>query len=383
MHSNAHTMVNRRAGWNRPKFMALQLPVADLRPLLAKSTTRLARPAWADAGCRPRTRVLDLGSHSVQVRQQHGVRPLQRAHDVSWTCWRDGGDCGIGYQVAGMQSLLTAVRHTGATNPVLLGGLAYANDLSQWLSYRPSDPAGKTIASWHAYNFNSCNTQSCWDSQIAPVAATVPLVTGELGENDCAHGYLDGLMTWLDNHNAGYLGWGWNTFDCSNFPALISNYDGTPTSFGIGLRDHLAALAASTTPTPTSSPTPPKSRRPSRPRRRRQSSAVRAAPRPPPPRCRPRPRPRPRRAPPSQRPSHSDADGPRVVRRTVIVGPGHPAEAWVCRRAWTPRTRPTTERRTSTCPPPRRSPSSPPRSPSPAPLASPTPASTPRVPTGR
>lgn len=156
-----------------------------------------------------------------------------------------------------MQSLLTAVRHTGATNPVLLGGLAYANDLSQWLSYRPSDPAGKTIASWHAYNFNSCNTQSCWDSQIAPVAATVPLVTGELGENDCAHGYLDGLMTWLDNHNAGYLGWGWNTFDCSNFPALISNYDGTPTSFGIGLRDHLAALAASTTPTPTSSPTPP------------------------------------------------------------------------------------------------------------------------------
>jgi len=47
--------------------------------------------------------------------------------------------------------------------------------------------------------------------------------------------------------------WGWNPFDCSNFPALINNYDGTPTSFGIGLRDHLAALATSPSPTPTSS----------------------------------------------------------------------------------------------------------------------------------
>ncbi len=164
-------------------------------------------------------------------------------HDVSWTCWRDGGDCGLGYQVAGMQSLLNSVRATGATNPVLVGGLAYANDLSQWLTYRPRDSAGNVMASWHSYNFNACSTTSCWDSQIAPVAASVPLVTGEVGENDCAHGYLDSVLPWLDGHNAGYLGWGWATHDCAGFPALISNYDGTPTAFGAGLRDHLAALA--------------------------------------------------------------------------------------------------------------------------------------------
>ncbi len=35
---------------------------------------------------------------------------------AGWTCWRDGGTCtGIGYQVAGLQSLVDAVRGTGAT----------------------------------------------------------------------------------------------------------------------------------------------------------------------------------------------------------------------------------------------------------------------------
>ena len=163
-------------------------------------------------------------------------------HDVSWACWRDGGDCGVGYRVAGMQSLVDAIRATGATNPVLVGGLAYGNDLSGWLANRPVDPAGNLMASWHSYDDNVCNTVTCWNDQVAPVAAAVPLTAGELGEHDCAHGYLDTLLPWLDGHAGGYLGWGWGTFDCSSFPSLISDYAGTPTGFGIGLRDHLAAL---------------------------------------------------------------------------------------------------------------------------------------------
>lgn len=66
-----------------------------------------------------------------------------------WRCWRDGGTCtGISYQVAGMQSLVDAVRSTGADNVILLGGLAYSNDLTQWLDYRPEDPAGNLVAAW-------------------------------------------------------------------------------------------------------------------------------------------------------------------------------------------------------------------------------------------
>ncbi len=161
---------------------------------------------------------------------------------ASWRCWRDGGSACVGflYPVAGMQTLVNAVRSTGATNYIMVGGINYSNDLSGWLTYAPSDPEGKLVASWHSYNFNSCNTQSCWDSQIAPVAARYPLVVGEIGEDDCAHAYVDTLMNWLDGRGLGYLGWTWNTWDCKSGPSLITDYDGTPTAYGQGLKNRLA-----------------------------------------------------------------------------------------------------------------------------------------------
>ena len=58
-----------------------------------------------------------------------------------WGCLKDGGWCaGIGYQVAGMQSLVDAIRNKGVNNVIMVSGLAYSNDLSKWLDYVPSDP---------------------------------------------------------------------------------------------------------------------------------------------------------------------------------------------------------------------------------------------------
>src|SRR5205823_4142416 len=122
-------------------------------------------------------------------------------------------------------------RATGATQAIMVGGLAWSNDLSGWLVNKPSDPANALVASFHNYNFNVCKL-SCWNSTVATLAAQVPLVTGEIGENDCAHGYIDQYMSWADAHGISYLGWTWDTWDCSNGPALISDYNGTPTAFG-------------------------------------------------------------------------------------------------------------------------------------------------------
>jgi endoglucanase len=161
-----------------------------------------------------------------------------------WTCWRDGGTCaGIPYQVAGFQSLVNAVRATGATNVIMIGGLAYSNDLTQWLAFKPSDPLNNLAAFAHVYNFNTCSNTSCYDSQLAPVAAQVPLSLTEIGENDCGHSFIDTLMNWADTKGIGYLGWTWNTWPCNSGPALISDYNGTATAFGQGLKTKLAAVS--------------------------------------------------------------------------------------------------------------------------------------------
>jgi hypothetical protein len=163
-----------------------------------------------------------------------------------WRCWLRGGACtGIPYRVAGMQALVNAVRSTGATNVIMLGGLGFANDLTQWLSHKPADPAHDLAASWHSYNFNACSSQRCWNRQAAPVAARVPLIAGEVGENDCAGTYLGSLLPWLDARSASYLAWTWDDWpgQCGSGPTLITGYDGTPTAYGAGYRAHLLTLA--------------------------------------------------------------------------------------------------------------------------------------------
>jgi hypothetical protein len=167
-----------------------------------------------------------------------------------WHCWRYGGTCtGISYRVAGMQTLVNAIRSTGAANVIMLGGLEYANDLHGWLVHEPSDPDHNLAASWHSYNFNTCGTRSCWNAQVAPVIAQVPLIAGEIGESDCADTYIDPLMRWLDARSSSYLAWAWNTdFACTSGPGLITSYTGTPTPYGQGYRSHLKPWADSTAP---------------------------------------------------------------------------------------------------------------------------------------
>jgi hypothetical protein len=179
-------------------------------------------------------------------------------HDISWNCWRNG--CGDpGFQTAGMQQLLNAVRSTGATQPVMVGGLQWASQIGQyWLSNRPTDPAGQLAASVHVYDQTDTNY---FNSNIGAVAAQFPVVTGELGERDCAQSKIDTFMPWADQHGVSYAAWAWFLGSCSSYPALISSYSGTPTAFGAGYRTHLLATfpapqPGGTGPTPTPTPKP-------------------------------------------------------------------------------------------------------------------------------
>ena len=214
--------------------------------------------AGADAGCRPESVPFwSSVAASVQRTTTQVIFDLfnepfpDRAlptEAAAWECWLKGASSclpRISYQVAGMQTLVNAVRAAGANNVIMLGGLAFSNDLTEWLKYEPTDPDHNLVASWHSYNFNRCSTPSCWTSQIAPVIASVPVVAGEIGEAGCADSYIDPLMAYLDYESTGYLAWAWNaSFNCSGGPGLITSYPGTPTAYGAGFEHHLQSLAS-------------------------------------------------------------------------------------------------------------------------------------------
>jgi endoglucanase len=174
---------------------------------------------------------------------------------IGWSCWLHGCripayDDGYGpqppYQAVGMQALVDAVRSTGARQPLLLGGINWSLDLSGWFSHAPRDPRRSLIAAEHDYGGLSPCDGSC-RAAILAVHRRVPVLLGELGETDCRHGYLDAMMRFADAHGIGYLGWAWDAvapggWSCTGGPSLITAYNGTPTAFGIGLRDHLRSL---------------------------------------------------------------------------------------------------------------------------------------------
>lgn len=177
-----------------------------------------------------------------------------------WACWLSGCELDVVYTVsggrqypapyswraAGMQQLVNTVRRSGAKQPIMLSGLNYANGFTGWLSHVPVDPARQLVASAHVYDASTCATVSCWKQQYLPIARRYPLVTAELGQAGCSHTFLDRYMKFADAHGISYLGWSWSLEkDCrlQEQMSLITAWDGTPSSSGIGLRNRLRALA--------------------------------------------------------------------------------------------------------------------------------------------
>jgi hypothetical protein len=168
-------------------------------------------------------------------------------HDVGWPCWRDGGQaCATGYTATGMQGLVDAIRGVGARQPIAVSGLDRANDLSGWLGYEPHDPLKALIAEVHAYNFSACNDLSCWSKTILPVARRAPVMSGEVGENDCKGGFVDRYLAFARHNRISYIGWTWNV--STQCGSLIVDYSGIPSAYGFVFRENLTQGAATQSP---------------------------------------------------------------------------------------------------------------------------------------
>ena len=111
-----------------------------------------------------------------------------------------------------------AIRATGATQPVMVGGLDYADDLSQWArtrSRRPAEPRGGLLPQLHGEGMRQRrpagtarsprSPPTCrWSPASSPrtTTKTRPVPTGpELFDEE----YMD----WADPHGVSYLAWAW------------------------------------------------------------------------------------------------------------------------------------------------------------------------------
>jgi endoglucanase len=189
----------------------------------------------------------DLGTNSLQ-----GIT----------TC--NNGTCNgtASFKVAGMQTLLTAVRTAGANNLVLLDGIGDAWNLGLWPSHVPTDTLSppNVAAGWHFYDTNAGCDSTCQGPSFylqytdgnqgggsgAGVGgvemAGYPIIVGETGIYATnGPGWYDGFLTWLDGQGIAYFAWAWATAGTPSMITDTTNF--TPSDpNGTLYKAHLAKL---------------------------------------------------------------------------------------------------------------------------------------------
>lgn len=179
-------------------------------------------------------------------------------HDISSTTWLNGGDIPGGasypgdpfpdkrtpYKAVGMQELYDVVRSTGARNLVIVSG-------THWGYYLNEVPAnrvkGYNIAyASHPYDWPDKQPDT-WEAAWGMLAATDPVIISEFGAYDCTRlSYYTSVLDYADRKGMSWVAWAWwvradqpagNA--CRN-PALISDWNGTPTLSGQIIKARLA-----------------------------------------------------------------------------------------------------------------------------------------------
>ncbi len=152
------------------------------------------------------------------------------------------------WQAAGMQTMLDAVRATGATNVVLAGTMGWNGDLRPWSLYAPRDPIGQLAVAWHVYPWHKDTAKPAWSGMgdqfvaAANITTQYPIVITETG---LSAPLAQSLLPWADGQRSvSYLYWSWNPWGKPY--DLIRDAAAQPTGFGAYYKAHLACVAAGT-----------------------------------------------------------------------------------------------------------------------------------------
>lgn len=152
---------------------------------------------------------------------------------ITWDVWLNGNATYVG-----MQQLYDAVHATGANNVVIVGGVDWAYDLSGV----PTTPVKGTNVAYatHPYAQDAEKAATFWDTYWGKTAAQFPVIVTEFGTLDCTTTYYSDLMTYADQHNAGWTAWAWWVSGCA-FPSIINDWSGTPNAPGMLIQAKLKA----------------------------------------------------------------------------------------------------------------------------------------------
>jgi aryl-phospho-beta-D-glucosidase BglC (GH1 family) len=158
-------------------------------------------------------------------------------HDIPVDVWLSGGSAG-GFTAVGMQQLYDAVRGVGANNPVIVGGLDWAYDLS-FVSSSPVVGYNILYAT-HPYNDSAERQPGEWDSHWGYLAASAPVVVTEFGDGtgDCSPAWDQELIPYADQLHVSWTAWAWWAGDCK-FPALLTDWSYATTNEGAVVRSAL------------------------------------------------------------------------------------------------------------------------------------------------
>ena len=112
------------------------------------------------------------------------------------------------FEAVGHQAIVDAIRATGAIQPIIISGIDFAGDLSQWEEFRPIDPLDQLAVGWNDFDYAKNLRRSKGD--LRRLSVSHPIVVGGFGDTDCDSDYSTKLMKFADRLGISYFAWTWN-----------------------------------------------------------------------------------------------------------------------------------------------------------------------------
>lgn len=151
-------------------------------------------------------------------------------HGISWITWRDGGICTgetkttvVTYRAVGMQRLYDVVRHTGASNIVIIGGTSWAYD-EFGITHDYAIDGNNIVYDCHVYPW-----KPHWKHSFEGAAKSVPLIFDEFGGTGKQLPFGRKVIAFAAAHDISWCAWSFHT---QAGPVLIRNWNYQPTAFG-------------------------------------------------------------------------------------------------------------------------------------------------------